>query len=96
MCWMNIASSFIHNTYNYSYSKANMLILIIWIILIVVTTPIFGYVVDVHGKRCQYLILCGILLTISHCIFAKIMDNILDVNINKDIEYIQRVMVNQI
>ena len=85
MSWMNIASSFIHNTYGYSYSKTNTLILIVWTVLII-TTPIWGYIVDIKGKRCEFLILCGILLSITHCIFARVMSNLFDLNIHKEVE----------
>eukprot|EP01084_Bolivina_argentea_P060275 110137_1 len=83
--WMNISASFIHNTYNYSYTSANNLILLVWIMM-TITGPIFGYVVDRYGKRCQSLTLCGVLLIIIHFIYANAMNKY--IHVQKQIEYV--------
>eukprot|EP01084_Bolivina_argentea_P284261 487125_1 len=69
--WMNIASSFMHHTYSYEYTKGNSLITIIFVTMIIMTT-IMGYVVDRYGKRCYLLILSSVLLICAHCVLVFI------------------------
>lgn len=74
--FMNIGSSYLQNTYNYTQENGNLLLIIPYIIC-TIFTPLIGYFVDIYGGRCQWLLLSSIILSLSYYIIGNI-----DIGIN--------------
>lgn len=72
-----IGSSFLQSKYNYSYKTGNTLITIPYF-MATVLTPIFGYICDRIGHRCQLLLISSICILLGHLFlsFSSLIINI--------------------
>eukprot|EP01084_Bolivina_argentea_P273661 466215_1 len=73
LSWMNVGTDFLQNTYGYVHKKANILLMIPYIISAFIS-PICGLISDRIGKRAYLLLLLSIILILSHLLFGHIHD----------------------
>ena len=74
LSFITISSSFLQNKYNYTFNYANSIQPIPYIIG-AIFTPVFGYIIDRIGKRCQCLLISVILYIIAHLILGFTDEN---------------------
>eukprot|EP01083_Nonionella_stella_P023721 65636_1 len=65
MSWMNIGTDFLQTAYGYTQQKANLLLMIPYIIGSI-ATPMFGILSDHIGKRVHLLCIATVMLVMSH------------------------------
>eukprot|EP01084_Bolivina_argentea_P268310 455680_1 len=71
LSWVNIGTDFLQKTYGYDHKKANILLMIPYIIS-GPTSPMFGFISDRFGKKTYLLLLVSVILVLSHGLFGRI------------------------
>eukprot|EP01084_Bolivina_argentea_P268307 455673_1 len=71
LSWMNVGTDFLQKTYGYDHKKANILLMIPYIIS-GFTSPIAGVINDRIGKRAYLMLIVSVILVLTHLFFGWI------------------------